>query len=155
MNTPERPRRLRDVVRDVIRTRRYSPRTEKTYWYWIRYFIRFHNMSHPRELGKADVQAFLTWLAVERGVAASTQNQALNALVFLYGKVLESPLSDIGEVVRAQRPRRLPTVLSHGEAMAVIGQLQAPYDLMRSLMYGGCRPPGERGGAAPGEGSRL
>ena len=136
MNTPERPRRLRDVVRDVIRTRRYSPRTEKTYWYWIRYFIRFHNMSHPRELGETDVQAFLTWLAVERGVAASTQNQALNALVFLYGKVLESPLGDIGKVVRAQRPRRLPTVLGHGEAMAVIGQLQDPYDLMASLMYG-------------------
>ena len=83
-------------------------------------------MSHPRELGEADVQAFLTWLAVERGVAASTQNQALNALVFLYGKVLESPLGNIGQVVRAQRPRRLPTVLSHCEAMAVIGQLQSP-----------------------------
>lgn len=136
MNTLERPRRLRDVVRDVMRTRRYSQRTETTYWYWIRYFIRFHSMSHPRELGETDVQAFPVWLAVERGVAASTQNQALNALVFLYGKVLENPLGDFGKVVRAQRPRRLPTVLSHGEARAVIGQLLAPYDLRASLMYG-------------------
>jgi hypothetical protein len=92
MNTLERPRRLRDVVRHVMRKRRYSPRTVKTYWYWIRYFIRVPNMSHPRELCQADVQTFLIWLAVERGVAASTRNQALNALVFRYAKVLESPL---------------------------------------------------------------
>lgn len=67
MNTPERPLRLRDVVRDVIRTGRYSPRTKTTYSYWIRCFMRFHSMSHPRELGETDVQALLTWLAVERG----------------------------------------------------------------------------------------
>lgn len=136
MGAQQRPPRLRDMVRNVIRTRRYSPRTEKTYWYWIRYFIRFHGMRHPRELGEADVRVFLSWLAVERRVAAATQNQALNALVFLYGKVLEMPLGDIGEAARARRPQRLPTVLTHEESMAIISKLKPPYDLMASLMYG-------------------
>lgn len=102
--------RLREQVREVIRIRRYSPRTEKTYWYWIRYFIRFHGTRHPSELGAQEVRQFLTWLATERSVAAATQNQALNALVFLYAKVLDQPLGDIGEVTRAKRPRRLPVV---------------------------------------------
>jgi len=128
--------RLREQVRAIIRTRRYSPRTEKTYWYWIRYFIRFHDLRHPREMAEPEVRQFLTWLAVKRNVAASTQNQALNALVFLYGKVLEQPLGDIGETVRAKRPPRLPVVLSHDEAVAIIRQLQSPYGLMASLMYG-------------------
>ena len=128
--------RLREQVRRVIRTRRYSRRTEKTYWYWIRYFIRFHNLQHPLEMGEQEVREFLTWLAVKRNVAASTQNQALNALVFLYARVLNKPLGDIGQAVRAKRPPRLPVVLSHDEAVAVIRQLQSPYRLMVSLMYG-------------------
>lgn len=136
MDRHARQPRLREQVREVIRIRRYSPRTEKTYWYWIRYFIRFHGTRHQSELGAQEVRQFLTWLATERSVAAATQNQALNALVFLYAKVLDQPLGDVGEVTRAKRPRRLPVVLSHGEVQKVIKGLESPYELMASLMYG-------------------
>lgn len=128
--------RLRDRFREAIRVRHYSIRTEKTYWYWIRFFLRFHGMRHPTTLAEAEVRAFLSWLAAERNVAAATQNQALNALVFLYGKVLDSPLGDIGSTVRAKRPAKLPVVFTHDEAMAVIGELAEPYRLMASLLYG-------------------
>ena len=128
--------RLREQVRAVMRVHHYSIRTEKTYWYWIRYFIRFHQLRHPLELGAAEVNAFLTWLAVERKVAAATQNLALNALVFLYGKVLQQPLGQVGEVVRAKRSARIPCVLTHAEATALIGLLGQPYQLLASLMYG-------------------
>ena len=87
-----KPLRLRDQVRAVIRVNHYSIRTEKTYWYWIRYFIRFQQMKHLRDMGPCEVNEFLTWLAVHRHVAAATQAQALNALVFLYSKVLDKPL---------------------------------------------------------------
>jgi hypothetical protein len=80
--------RLRDQVRAVIRVNRYSIRTEKSYWYWIRFFIRFHQMKHPRDMGPKEVNEFLTWLAVTRNVAAATQAQALNALVFFYAKAV-------------------------------------------------------------------
>lgn len=128
--------RLMDQMRTVLRTRHYSRRTEKTYCYWVRYFIRFHGLRHPREMGEREVREFLSWLAVEKHVAASTQNQALNALVFLYAKVLDRPLGDIGSTVRAKRPRRLPAVLSHTEAVAIIRRLPHPYRLMAALMYG-------------------
>lgn len=128
--------RLREQVRQVIRVGRYSRRTEKTYWYWIRYFIRFHGLRHPATMAEPEVGAFLTWLATERNVAAATQDQALNALVFLYRHVLEQPLGDIGAVTRARRPQRLPVVLNHHEAMAVIERLRPPYRLLASLMYG-------------------
>jgi site-specific recombinase XerD len=87
-------------------------------------------------MAEREVREFLSWLALDRKVAASTQNQALNALVFLYARVLEKPLGDIGSAVRAKRPPRLPVVLSHDEAMAIIGELESPYRLMASLMYG-------------------
>lgn len=128
--------RLRDQFRSVMRLHHYSIRTEKSYWYWIRYFIRFHGMRHPLELGSSDVNAFLSWLATDRQVAAATQNLALNAIVFLYARVLEQPLGEIGNVVRVKRPPRLPTVLSHQEAMLIIDQLTQPYQLLGSLMYG-------------------
>lgn len=128
--------RLREQLREVIRTRRYSRRTEKTYWYWIRYFIRFHGMRHPSEMREEEVREFLTWWATQRNVAAATQNQALNALVFLYARVLDQPLGDINGAVRAKRPPRLPVVLTHAEAREVIGGLASPYKLMASLMYG-------------------
>lgn len=128
--------RLRDQVRAVIRVNRYSIRTEKSYWYWIRFFIRFHQMRHPRDMGPSEVNEFLTWLAVHRNVASATQAQALNALVFLYSKVLDAPLGEIGSVVRSKKPKRLPVVLSHEEAMSVIGKLGTPYRLLASLMYG-------------------
>ncbi|SHK13640.1 integron integrase [Marinobacter antarcticus] len=128
--------RLRDQVRAVIRVNRYSIRTEKSYWYWIRFYIRFHQMKHPRDMGPNEVNEFLTWLAVNRNVAAATQAQALNALVFLYSKVLDMPLGEIGSVIRSKKPKRLPVVLTHDEAMAIIEQLKEPYRLLASLMYG-------------------
>ena len=128
--------RLQEQIRAVMRVHHYSIRTEKSYWYWIRYFIRFHQLRHPLELGAAEVNAFLTWLAVERKVAAATQNLALNALVFLYDRVLQQPLGQVGEVVRAKRSARIPCVLTHAEATALIGLLGQPYQLLASLMYG-------------------
>ena len=133
--TPAKPR-LHEQFRNVIRVNHYSIRTEKTYWYWIRYFLRYHQMRHTLEMGPAEVSALLTWLAVSRHVTAATQNQALNALVFLYGKVLDRPLGDIGDTVRAKRPARIPTVLTHGEATQIIALLQEPHKLIASLMYG-------------------
>jgi len=128
--------RLRDQFRNAIRVRHYSIRTEKTYWYWIRYFIRFHKLKHPLTMAEQDVSAFLTWLATERDVAAATQNQALNALVFLYRHVLERPLGEIDGITRAKKPTRLPTVLTHQEAMTVISLLSTPHRLIAALMYG-------------------
>src|SRR5690606_37480499 len=128
--------RLRDQFRSVMRAHHYSIRTEKSYWYWVRFYLRFHQLRHPLEMGPAQVNQFLSWLATDRQVAAATQNLALNAIVFLYAKVLEQPLGEIGEVIRVKRPPRLPVVFSHQEAMAVIGRLPTPYDLLASLMYG-------------------
>ena len=131
---PPKPR-LQEQFRALMRAHHYSIRTEKSYWYWIRFYLRLHQMRHPLEMGPSEVNQFLSWLASERHVAAATQNLALNAIVFLYARVLERPLGDIGETIRAKRPPRLPVVLSHQEAMTIIGQLAAPYDLA-SLMYG-------------------
>lgn len=128
--------RLQEQFRSVIRLNHYSIRTEKSYWYWIRYFIRYHGMRHPLELGPGDVNTFLSWLATDRQVAAATQNLALNAIVFLYTRVLERPLGDIGNTVRVKRPPRLPAVLTHLEAMSIIERLADPYHLLASLMYG-------------------
>ena len=96
-----RPKRLRERLREEIRARHYSRRTEKAYWYWIRYFIRFHGKRHPAQMGGAEVTAFLSWLATERNVAAATQNQALSALLFLYKQVLGQALPWLDEMVRA------------------------------------------------------
>ncbi len=128
--------RLRDQVRAVIRVNHYSIRTEQTYWYWIRYFIRFHKMKHPQDMGPKDVNDFLTWLAIHRNVASATQTQALNSLVFLYDKVLDKPLGEIGSVVRSKKPRKQPVVLTHEEAMLIIDQLTEPNKLIASLLYG-------------------
>lgn len=136
MDSPALQPRLREQFQAVMRLHHYSIRTERTYWYWIRYFIRFHRMRHPREMGTLEVNAFLSWLATHRQVAAATQNLALNALVFLYAKVLLQPLGDLGEVVRVKRPARLPAVLTHAEALEIIGLLGQPHRLLASLMYG-------------------
>lgn len=136
MDTHSNPPKLMDRVKAIMRVKRYSPRTEKTYCYWIRYFIRFHGVRHPATMGALEVKAFLEHLAVDRRVAAATQNQALNALVFLYRHILEQPLGEIGEFSRAKRPRRLPVVLSHEEVMRVLGVLSGPMHLMAGLMYG-------------------
>lgn len=128
--------RLRDQVRAVVRVNHYSIRTEKAYWYWIRFYIRYHQMKHPKDMGPQDVKEFLTWLAVERNVAMATQAQALNALVFLYDSVLGKPLGEIKGIVRSKKPRKLPVVLTHDEAMGIISRLGQPDQLIASLMYG-------------------
>ncbi len=112
--------RLLDRVREAIRTRHYSPRTEKAYVAWIRRYIFFHGKRHPAEMGAAEVTRFLTSLAVDRRVAASTQNQALGALLFLYREVLGQELPWLDTLVRSKRPQRIPVVLTREEMRAVL-----------------------------------
>jgi len=134
----EAPRapKLIDVVRDTLRARHYSRRTEKAYIGWIRRYILFHGKRHPRELGAAEATRFLTALAVDAKVSASTQNQALAALLFLYREVVRIELPWLDDLVRARRPRRLPVVVSRDEVCAVIAQLAGTPKLMACLLYG-------------------
>jgi integron integrase len=128
--------RLLDVVRANLRTRHYSPRTEKAYVGWIRKFMHFHGMRHPRDMGVPEIGAFLSALATRENVSASTQNQAFSALLFLYREVLERELSGLDRVVRAKRPVRVPLVLAREEVQAILSRLRGPSRLMASLMYG-------------------
>ena len=128
---------LLDLVRNAIRTRHYSRRTEIAYIGWIRRFIHFHGRQHPKEMGTLEVVRYLTNLAVEGHVSASTQNQAFSALLFLYREVLERELTGLDEVVRAKRPVRVPLVLSREEIAAILRQLRGTAWLMASLIYGG------------------
>ena len=122
---PDQPTpRLYDRVVEVLRGRHYSHRTEEAYIHWIRRFLLFHAQAHPRELTEGDVNRFLTHLAVKENVAASTQNQALAALLFLYEHVLEQPLNRLEGVVRARKAKRLPTVLTPEEIDVVLDQLE-------------------------------
>jgi len=123
-------------VRDAIRARHYSVRTEDAYLFWVRRFIRFHGKRHPRDLGEADVAAFLSHLAVARGVAPNTQAQALNALVFLYRHVLGRPLGEIPGIVRARKKQHIPTVLSREEVARVLAGLEGVHWLIACLYYG-------------------
>lgn len=123
-------------VREIIRTRHYSIRTEQSYTHWVKRYILFHKKRHPKTLGEAEVAAFLTHLAVNRQVSPSTQNQALNALVFLYRHVLEQPLGDILGAVRAKRPERLPVILTRTEVRQVFANLDGPHWLPACLLYG-------------------
>jgi len=128
--------RLLDQVREVCRVRHYSPRTEKTYVHWIKRYIFFHDKRHPKDMGAPEINAFLSWLATSRNVAAATQNQALNALVFLYHQVLKIDPGDFGDVVRAKKPKRLPVVLSREEVPAVLANLHGELWLVGGLLYG-------------------
>ena len=130
------PRRLLDALRDRIRFRHYSLRTERAYVQWTRRFIRFHGLRHPKELGPGKVVAFLASLATDRNVSASTQNQALAALLFLYKEVLEIELPWLDDIPKAKRPRRLPTVLTREEAHRVLEQMTGTHALMARLLYG-------------------
>lgn len=132
----ERKRKLLDQVRDVIRLKHYSIRTEETYVTWIRRFILFHKKRHPSEMGEQEISEFLTHLAVQERVAASTQNQALNAIVFLYRAVLKRDLGEIRSIQWAKRPARLPVVFTREEAKAVLDHLEGTKWLMASLLYG-------------------
>ena len=115
--------KLPEEVRDLIRTRHYSYRTEEAYLYWIRQYILFHGKRHPAEMGPAEVSQFLTHLAVKREVAASTQNQALAALLFLYRNVLKQDLPCLENVTRAKRPAHIPLVLTRAEVRRLLSQL--------------------------------
>ena len=128
--------KLLDRVRQAIRTRHYSRRTEEAYVQWIRRYILFHGKRHPSEMGVAEISRFLTSLAVDRHVSASTQNQALSALLFLYRDVLGIPIGDVPSVVRARTPERLPVVLSGEEVGALLAQLTGTERLVVVLLYG-------------------
>ena len=128
--------KLLDQVREAIRVRHYSLRTEKTYVGWIKRFILFHGKRHPAEMAEAEINAFLSHLAVKGHVSASTQNQALSALLFLYRHVIGREVGSLGDVIRARKPRRLPVVMTREEVKAVLDQLNGDKWLMASLMYG-------------------
>jgi integron integrase len=133
---PEHSRKLLDQVRDAIRLKHYSIRTEDAYADWVKRFILFHGKRHPAEMGVPEITAFLTHLAVHDQVASSTQNQALNALVFLYREVLGQELNGRLDLVRAKKPQRLPVVLTREEVQAILHQMPSDYQLMAKLLYG-------------------
>ncbi|TNF37957.1 MAG: integron integrase [Deltaproteobacteria bacterium] len=128
--------RLLAQVRGELRARHYSRRTEEAYAYWVRRFVVHHALRHPEEMGAEEINAFLTHLAVREAVAPSTQNQALSALLFLYRGVLGREVGDLGEVIRARRPKRLPVVLTRGEVRAVLEALPEDKKLVPSMLYG-------------------
>ena len=128
--------RLLDLVRHAARARHLARNTEKAYVHWVRRFVLFHGRRHPRDMREPEVNAFLTDLAVSGGVAAATQNQALAGLLFLYAEVLQQPLDRLEGVVRAKRPRRLPTVLSPAEVQAVMTGLAGQPRMIATLLYG-------------------
>ena len=131
-----RPRSLVDETRRVLRLLHYSIRTEEAYVQWIRRFIRFSGGRHPREMGQQEIVAFLSHLAVDGNVAAATQNQALNAIAFLYRRVLDRELGDLGSIVRAKKPRQLPVVLTRPEVVELLSRLDGVHRLAAGLMYG-------------------
>jgi site-specific recombinase XerD len=135
MTNPNRPPGLIQRYREELQARHYARRTVKTYEQWLRRFLRFHGMRHPREMGSAEVNAFLTHLAVEGQVSASTQNQALSALLLLYRELLERDL-DLEGVVRARKPQRLPVVLTEEEVRSVLQRLEGSEALVAGLLYG-------------------
>ncbi len=132
---PEPPRFL-DQVRASVRTRHYSRRTEEAYVGWIRRFILFHGKRHPKDMGEREINAFLSELAVKGRVSASTQNQALAAILFVYRHVLEAPVGPLDHVIRAKRSARLPAVLTKAEVRSIIGRLSGNPKLICLLLYG-------------------
>ncbi len=123
-------------LREALRARHYSRRTEETYCQWVKRFIFFHNVRHPAEMAEPEINAFLTNLAVKENVSASTQNQALSALLFLYRHVIGREVGDLGEVIRARKPNRLPVVMTREEVKTVLNRLTGDKWLIASLMYG-------------------
>ncbi|GIK41433.1 MAG: integron integrase [Chloroflexota bacterium] len=133
---PEPAPKLLDQVRHILRTKHYSIRTEEAYTDWIKRYILFHHKQHPQTLNSPDIEAFLTHLAVDQRVAASTQDQALSAVLFLYREVLRQELLYPIDAVRAKQPTHLPTVLSKAEVSRLLSHLSDPYELMAKLLYG-------------------
>jgi integron integrase len=139
MQTPQNPtppRKLLDQVGDAIRTKHYSYRTEQTYKDWIKRYILFHDKRHPKDMGAEEVQAFITHLAVEKNVSASTQNQALSAVLFLYRHVLQIPIDLPSDLIRAEKSKTLPVVLTRQEAMRIIHHMTGVPQLMTKILYG-------------------
>ncbi len=137
MTDTEPPKKkLLERVREAIRLNHYSYRTEETYVQWIRQYILFHNTRHPQEMGVTEIEEFSTHLAVVEKVSASTQNQALSALLFLYRVVLGQELTELIDALRAKPSRYLPTVLTPEEVKIIIGQISGEYKLLIQLLYG-------------------
>jgi site-specific recombinase XerD len=135
---PDPNLRLIDQVRQVLRYHHYSYRTEQTYCDWIIRFIKFHgSQTHPKDMGKSEIEAFLSHLATHLKVAASTQRQALNAIVFLYHRVLDTPIGDNIAPVKAKKLRRPPVVMTKTEVRQVLDQMTGTHLLMAKVMYGG------------------
>jgi integron integrase len=131
-----RPPKLLDQMREALRSRHYSRRTEQTYCQWVKRYIHFHHVRHPAEMAEPEIDAFLTHLAVKEKVSASTQNQAFSAFLFLYRHVLGREIGDLGKVIRARKATRLPVVMTRDEVKAVLANLSGDKWLMASLMYG-------------------
>jgi integron integrase len=127
---------LLDRVRQVMRLKHMSIRTEHAYIYWIRQFILFHDMKHPQLMGAREVREYLSHLAVEKNVTASTQNLALNAIMFLYKRVLEKELGQLGEIEHATRPKKLPAVFSQEEVLVILSVMEGTPQLVAGLLYG-------------------
>ena len=136
-STAENPPKLLDQVREKLRVKHYSIRTEQAYVGWIKRYIFFHGKRHPKNLDARDIEAFLTHLAVEGRVAASTQNLAKSSLLFLYREVLEINLPWLDNITQAKAPKRLPVVLTVGEVQAVLSRLSGSHALIAALLYGG------------------
>ena len=128
--------RLREQVREVMRFKQFSRRTDEAYWIYIRQFILFHGKRHPREMGKPEIEAFLSHLTTAKNVAVSTQNQALNALVFLYREVLHLPFDQLGTVERPLRRPKVPVVLSQPEVTRLLAHMEGTTGLLARLLYG-------------------
>src|SRR4051794_17374278 len=133
---PGKPKKLLDRVRDTMRLKHYSIRTERTYSEWIKRYIRYHDYRHPTEMAEQEVSDFLTHLARKGRVAAATQNQALSALLFLYKEVLKQEIGWLENVERAQKPVRLPVVLTRDEVHRLFAHLHGVPRLMAGLLYG-------------------
>lgn len=130
------PPRLLDQIRQVTRLKHFSPKTERSYLYYIRDFILFHNKTHPREMGVTEIRAYLAHLAINKRVAASTQNVALSALLFLYKQVLLIELPYIDNIERARKPQRLPVVFSRAEVNSILANMEGVHGVMACLLYG-------------------
>ncbi len=133
--TDKKPK-LMDRLREALLSRHYSRRTEETYFHWVKRFIFFHKVRHPAEMAEPEINTFLTHLAVKEKVSASTQNQALSALLFLYRHVIGREVGDLGHVIRARKPTHLPVVMTRDEVKAVLANLTGDKWLMASLLYG-------------------
>jgi len=131
-----KPAKLLDQVRHLIRVKHYSIRTEEAYISWIKRFILFHNKQHPKNLGQKEIESFLTHLAVDRRVSASTQNQAFNAILFMYEKVLQLDTFESISAMRAKQPERLPVVLSEREVFKIIDAIPGVFQIMVQIIYG-------------------